>query len=161
MLSIRYDHGVGNGDDLHALTTRAELVEYLNVYHKRLLAFRVIAQSVDTDDKEVPVLPFYLKSRLGGRDDLRGFLNNRFVDYDMTMAAVEYRWPIWTMVDAFVFAEAGRVYSSLRDDFTLRNWHESYGTGLRVWREDSIILSLQVAFSDEERRIYLELGGEW
>ncbi len=160
-ISIHYNRGVGRSDDISYLVSRAEISHYLNIYHKRLLAIKVVAQSVDADADETPVLPFYLKSNLGGRDDLRGFLNNRLVDYDMTMAVVEYRWPIWSMIDAFIFAEAGRVYSSLSEVFTLRNWHEGYGTGLRVWREDNVLLSIQVAFSDEERRIYLELGGEW
>ncbi len=160
-LELRYNHGVGNADDIKTVVAEADISHYLNIYHKRLLAMRVIARSVNADDEKVPVLPFYLKSNLGGRDNLRGFLNNRFVDYDMTMATVEYRWPIWSMIDAFVFAEAGRTYSSLSDEFTLRNWHEGFGTGLRIWREDNVLVSFQVAFSDEERRIYLELGGEW
>lgn len=161
MLSIQYNRGVGRSDDISFVRSRAEISHYLNIYHKRLLAIKVVAQSVDADADKTPVLPFYLKSNLGGRDDLRGFLNNRLVDNDMTMAVVEYRWPIWSMIDAFIFAEAGRVYSSLSEEFTLRNWHEGYGTGLRVWREDNVLVSIQVAFSDEERRIYLELGGEW
>ncbi len=161
ILSIQYNRGVGRSDDISFVRSRAEISHYLNIYHKRLLAIKVVAQSVDADADKTPVLPFYLKSNLGGRDDLRGFLNNRLVDNDMTMAVVEYRWPIWSMIDAFIFAEAGRVYSSLSEEFTLRNWHEGYGTGLRVWREDNVLVSIQVAFSDEERRIYLELGGEW
>ncbi|MBK7093398.1 MAG: BamA/TamA family outer membrane protein [bacterium] len=161
ILSLQYCRGVGRSDDIDFVVSRAEISHYLNIYNKRLLAIKIAAQSVDADDKKTPVLPFYLKSNLGGRDDLRGFLNNRLVDNDMTMAVIEYRWPIWSMIDAFVFAEAGRVYSSISEEFTLKNWHEGYGTGLRVWRENSVILSLQVAFSDEERRIYLELGGEW
>lgn len=161
ILSLQYCRGVGRSDDITYVISRAEISHYLNIYNKRLLAIRVAAQSVDADDKETPILPFYLKSNLGGRDDLRGFLNNRLVDNDMTMATIEYRWPIWSMIDAFIFAEAGRVYSSLTEEFTLRNWHEGFGTGLRVWREESVLLSIQIAFSDEERRIYLELGGEW
>jgi hypothetical protein len=77
------------------------------------------------------------------------------------MATAEYRYPIWQMIDAFVFAEAGRVFSSLTEEFTLRDWSESFGTGLRVWREDEIVFSAQVAYSDESWRVYFELGGDW
>ncbi len=160
-LSVSYNHGLGNSDDVWYVVTRGEVSHYIDIYHKRLLAIKVIAQSVDTDVDRVSTLPFYSKSRLGGRTDLRGFLNNRLVDNDLTMATLEYRWPIWSMIDAFIFAEAGRVYSSLGEEFTLKNWHEGYGTGLRIWREENVLVSFQVAFSDEERRIYIELGGEW
>ncbi len=160
LFSLNYNHGLGSSDDLRYLASSFEISHYFNIYHKRILALRVIAETVDSDSDD-GILPFYLKSRLGGREDLRGFLSSRFIDNDRTMATAEYRYPIWSMIDAFVFAEAGRVFSSLTEEFTLRDWSESFGTGLRVWREDEIVFSAQVAYSDESWRVYFELGGDW
>ncbi len=160
LLSLEYNHGLGSSEDIRYVASGFEISHYFNIYHKRILALRVIAETVDSDSDD-GILPFYLKSRLGGRDDLRGFLSSRFIDNDRTMATAEYRYPIWSMIDAFVFAEAGRVFSSLTEEFTLRDWSESFGTGLRVWREDEIVFSAQVAYSDESWRVYFELGGDW
>lgn len=159
-LAIAYSHGVGYFDDIRFVTVSGDIAHYFNVYKKRILAIRLLAETVDADEDD-GVLPFYLKSRLGGRDDLRGFLSSRFVDNDRMLATLEYRYPIWDMIDAFIFAEAGRVFSSVTEEFTLRNWSESLGTGLRVWRSEEVVLSAQVAYSDESWRLYFELGSDW
>jgi outer membrane protein assembly factor BamA len=119
-----------------------------------------VAQSINASG-DTPVIPFQLRSALGGVELLRGYTTGRFIDYDLTAAAIEYRWPIWDVIDAFLFAEAGRVYDSLSDEFTFKNWHETFGTGLRVWNGDGVILLLQAAVGDEQTQFYFELGGEW
>jgi len=159
-LAMAYSHGVGHSDDIRFVTTSGDVTHYFNIYKKRIVAIRLLAETVDADEDD-GVLPFYFKSRLGGRDDLRGFLSSRFVDNDRTLATLEYRYPIWEMIDAFIFAEAGRVFSSLTEEFTLRNWSESFGTGLRVWRSEEVVLSGQIAYSDESWRVYFELGSDW
>lgn len=160
IVSVAYSHGIGKSDELAFITTRAEVVHYLNIYRKRALAARVVVQSIDVEG-DVSVVPFQLRSGLGGVDILRGYTSNRFLDNDLTAAAIEYRWPVWNVIDAFVFAEAGRVYRTLTEEFTLKNWHESFGTGLRIWNRDGVIVLLQAAVGDEETQFYLELGGEW
>ncbi len=152
--------GIGKDEDVRFTRASLELTQYLNLYHKRVLALKLLAESVDAD-KELATIPFYLKSRLGGRDDLRGFVSSRYVDYDRVQAVLEYRYPIWDVIDAFIFAEAGRVFAAIGDEFTLRNWHEGYGTGLRLWNESGVALSVQVARSDEGWRVYFEMGGDW
>ncbi len=159
-VSVTYSKGIGDSDDLSYITTRAEAAHYFNLYHKRIIALRLIAQSIDVKG-DVPVIPFQFRSGLGDANLLRGYTTNRFIDNDLTAAAIEYRWPIWDLLDAFIFAEAGRVYGSITKEFTLKNWHESIGTGLRLWNRDGVILLLQGAFGEDDTQFYLELGGEW
>jgi outer membrane protein assembly factor BamA len=152
--------GTGQSDDLDFFVTRIDLGGYLNLFKKRIIALRILAQSIDQTDDAVTV-PLYLLSTLGGGDDLRGYRSFRFVGRDMAMMTLEYRYPLWRIIDAFFFLDEGHVFDDVVDDFDFKSWHTDYGFGLRVWNKDGVILLTQIAFSDETTRFYLELGAEW
>ena len=152
-IDVAYKVGTGRGDDIEYWGIRIEAAQYIDVYMKRVLAFRGL---VDWRDRASgsPELPLYQLADLGGLHGLRGFSTNRFNDHAMALGAVEYRWPVWDVVDAFLFVESGRVFDDLSEDFEFKHWEMSYGGGLRIWRQDGLQAYLQVAGSNEGTRLY-------
>jgi outer membrane protein assembly factor BamA len=156
-VGISYNKGGGRSGDLEYIVSWLDLRHYLNVFKKRLLVLRVMAEAVDPMG-DAPDVPFYLRRYLGGEEDLRGYRTRRFVDNDVALASIEYRWPVWLRLDAFLFLDEARVFRSVTHDFSLNNWRYSAGGGLRVWNNDGVILSTTIAFGDEGMRFYLQLG---
>jgi outer membrane protein assembly factor BamA len=159
-LRFAYNQGTGRSDRLRFYHASADLRYYLNLFRKRILAFRLLLESRETASGSPP-LPFYLLSSLGGRQTLRGYDNNRLMDNDAALFTVEYRYPIWNIIDAFIFYEEGRVFPKLRRDFTFAGWRYSAGGGLRVWRRSGVVFHTQIAFSAETTRFYFELGTDF
>jgi outer membrane protein assembly factor BamA len=159
-LTVTYHRGVGRSDDLEFVVTELEVQHFLNVFRNRILAARLLVREIDRPS-DAPSLPFYLRSGLGGEDDLRGFSRARFVDNDLALLTVEWRYPVWRVVDGFIFLDEARVFSSLRDDFSFHDWHSSAGFGLRVWSDRALHAKALLAFGEEEPRLYLDLGAEF
>lgn len=159
-LGLYYHRGTGNAEGLEFTTAKAEIRHYLHIYRNRIVALRALAMSTDVP-ADAPPLPFYLLSSLGGAADLRGFRSQRFRDYDLAFASAEYRYPIWLRIDAFLAVDAGRTFSSLTDEFTLKEWQHSWGGGIRFWRGDRVLCLVQAARSREGTRFYLDLAGEF
>jgi outer membrane protein assembly factor BamA len=153
--SLEYNHGLERTEDLEYLRVRFDSQHFLELYNKRLLALRVMAEITDrlSDSRR---LPFYLRPALGGLDNLRGYRSRRFVDHAATLISLEYRYPIWQVVDAFIFFEEGRVFNAISEDFTFKDWHYSTGAGIRVWEDDGLIFAALFAVSDEGVRFYLQ-----
>jgi len=105
-----------------------------------------------------PALPFYLKSSLGGVDNLRGYRNGRFLDNDLAMASVEYRYPILEIIDGFVFLDEARVFNNLSDSFKWHDWKYSYGAGVKIFDDKDMMVRTFVAKSKEDSRFYLEFS---
>lgn len=156
-IGVTFNQGVGRSSDLRYTITRLNLRHYLNIFKKRILVLRMLVESIDPVG-HTPNVPFYLRTFLGGEDDLRGYRRRRFVDNDLALVSVEYRYPVWIKLDAFLFLDEARVFESITKDFDLADWRYSAGGGLRVRNDESLILSMQVAFSDEGTRFYLQLS---
>jgi len=159
-LSLSYNRGTGRSDDLEFLKVRADLNHYLNLWRKRILAFRAYFEHLNNIADNSPT-PFYLRSSLGGFDNLRGYRRNRFLDNDVLVISLEYRYPIWQKFDALLFLDQGRTYEHISEEFTLKRWKSSYGGGLRVWGTEGVVLKTLFALSEEDTRFYFELGGTW
>lgn len=159
-LEASYNHGVGRSSDLKFLRLRGEIDRFFNIWKKRIIALRITAERHDNVANERST-PFYLLSSLGGNENLRGYRENRFVDNDFVTATIEYRWPIWKVIDAYLFLDEGRTFGNVPDEFTLDGWRYSYGGGLRVWNNDGVTLVVGLGRSEEETRFYLDLGASW
>ena len=99
-------------------------------------------------------MPVYALADLGGLHGLRGYSTSRFNDDAKALASIEYRWPLWDRIDAFLFIEGGRVFHDLSHDFEFRDWESSYGGGFRVWHQEGLQAYLQIAGSSEGGRVY-------
>ncbi|MDH3937570.1 MAG: BamA/TamA family outer membrane protein, partial [candidate division Zixibacteria bacterium] len=64
-IGVTYHHGVGRSDDLGYTVTRLNLRHYLNIFKKRILALRLLVESIDPVG-DSPNVPFYLRRYLGG-----------------------------------------------------------------------------------------------
>ncbi|MCP4705389.1 MAG: BamA/TamA family outer membrane protein, partial [candidate division Zixibacteria bacterium] len=157
---IRYD-GTGLSTDLDFDKYSIDYHQYINIWWKRLFALRIFLQRFDADFDDTPAAPVYLISNLGGSEILRGFNHGRFINNDLAFAAIEYRYPIFDMTDAYLFFEEGRVYEKMTDEAFFRGWKYSAGFGLRIWNSKNLVGLTQIAFSEESFRFYFELGAHW
>lgn len=121
----------------------AEAQQYIPYFNKtRVIAIRVAAAL--TFDKEDQTTPFYLLTKLGGNDDLRGFQRYRFYDAQGILVSVEHRWEATSALDMAVFVDAGKVASELRDtDFSDLDW--SAGIGFRFKLRDAYVMRIDFA----------------
>jgi outer membrane protein assembly factor BamA len=97
-------------------------------------------------------VPFYMMPTLGGRTTLRGYNDYRFRDRNAAAFAAEYRLPMFRMVDAALFAEAGNVAPTARGLWRERLNHD-YGVGLRVHSSTKIFARVDVAKGQEGMRV--------
>lgn len=156
-LGVAYHKGTSFSNDLEFYRARADLRYYLELFRKRTLEFRALVNLVDRPT-DTPELPFYLFSELGGLDDLRAYRTGRLRDNDAALAAVDYRYPIWDVMDAFIFFEAGHVFNKIGEDFRLSGWRTSYGLGFQIWHPESVLFKTQIAIGAEGVRFYFDLG---
>ncbi|MBI4263924.1 MAG: BamA/TamA family outer membrane protein, partial [Acidobacteria bacterium] len=85
-----------------------DLRQYISLLReRRILALRAVASLSETDEGQE--IPFYFQRTLGGPDDLRGFRRYRFRDRNLVLLQAEYRWEVFTAMDAAVFYDAGKV----------------------------------------------------
>jgi len=157
IINISYNMSTRDNDQLEFWKLSVDVRQYLELFKKRTLAFRVLMQTTDITDNS-PALPFYLKSGLGGADNLRGYRDDRFLDNDAVLASVEYRYPLLEVIDAFVFLDEGRVFSNLSNDLKWHDWKYSYGGGIRIFNSESVIVRTFVAKSKEDTRFNLEFS---
>lgn len=105
-------------------------------------------------------LPFWALPSLGGRDTLRGYIQNRFTDKAAWHATGEYRfWVIprgFRVTDAIrvervglaLFYDIGTVGDSLGDLFS-STVHDSYGVSMRLSLERTALFRADLGFSAE------------
>lgn len=119
---------------------------------KRVIALRArtVLSYADHDN----VVPFYMQPTLGGTSDLRGYRRYRFHDDNSFVANAEYRWEVFTLMDAAVFADAGKVFH--RDgDFDLENLETDAGFGVRFKSREAVSFRIDTAFSQEGFGLWL------
>lgn len=143
--------------DLKYVSVAGEVWHYFEIYRKRIIALRATVRHLELDEGS-PEVPFYMRSRLGGEGSLRGYRTDRFVDNDMILLTAEYRYPIWDVVDAYVFLDQGRVFGDITEEFKWRGWDYSTGLGLRIWNNEGLLAKAEMAFSEEGFRAYLTIG---
>jgi hypothetical protein len=86
----------------------ADLRQYASILaERRVLAVRLF---VSTSDPAAGArVPFYFMPTLGGHDSLRGFRDYRFRGPHAILTQTEYRFEVWSALDAALFYDAGKV----------------------------------------------------
>lgn len=135
--------------DRYAFTrTDVDLQQYLSVLNeKRVLALRSLL-SVSDPDAGADV-PFYFLPTLGGNNTLRGFRDFRFRDRNLLLFQAEYRWEVFTAMDAALFYDAGQV-AERADQFTFARFKHDYGIGFRFGTNLGVFLRADLAFGGSE-----------
>lgn len=76
-------------------------------------------------------VPFWRQAVLDASSPLRGFVTGRFRDRASILFNVEYRYPVWRIIDGVLFYDTGRVLHQ-PSDMTLSNIKYSLGGGLHI-----------------------------
>ena len=134
-----------------------DLRQYASVLaERRVLAVRLFASTSD------PVagarVPFYLMPSLGGHDSLRGFRDYRFRGPHAILTQTEYRFEIWSGLDAALFYDAGKV-ALRRRDLNFKNLEHDYGFGFRFNTDNGTVLRIDAGFgSSDGKHLYIVFG---
>lgn len=132
------------GADFAATLVRLDLRHYQPLWHRHVLAMRLVASSGSGE------LPFQLMPALGGAMLFRGWFLGRLRDRVLLASELEYRVPLsmrWSVVG---FGSLGRVAPSL-GALSLRELRGAGGLGLRfaVRAESRANFRLDAAYGDE------------
>jgi hypothetical protein len=124
---------------------------------RRVIATRLfVATSNGVDGHAVP---FYFMPTLGGNDTLRGFRQYRFRAPHAVLLQGEYRWEIWSGLDAALFYDAGKV-ASRRSDLDLEALERDYGFGFRFNTNNGVVFRVDAAFgSSDGKHLHIVFGG--
>ena len=123
---------------------------------RRVLAMRLYAST--TDPASSARVPFYLMPYLGGHDSLRGFRDYRFRGPHAILTQTEYRFEIWSGLDAALFYDAGKV-ALRRSDLNFKDLEHDYGFGFRFNTDNGTILRIDAGFgSSDGKHLYIVFG---
>jgi hypothetical protein len=114
---------------------------------RRSLVGRVVLSTTDVEAGRR--VPFYLMPSLGGQNTLRGFHMHRFIGPHAILLQAEYRWDIWSALEAALFYDAGKVTWN-RSDLNLKDLEHDYGFGFRFNTSESVIFRVDAAFGSRD-----------
>jgi hypothetical protein len=134
-----------------------DLRQYASVLaERRVFAVRLYLSTSDTEPGAR--VPFYLMPTLGGHDSLRGFRDYRFRGPHAILANAEYRWEIWSGLDAALFYDAGKV-ALRRSDLDFKGLNKAYGFGFRFNTDNGTILRIDAGFGSQDgKHLYIVFG---
>jgi len=110
--------------------------------YNHVLGARVTTRFVEKLGKN-PV-PFTELATMGGLELMRGFLAGRFLGPSALEATLNYRYPIWSYLDAELFSSVGNVFEGHLRGFAVERLFLAWGLSLRtnLSRESSFGLSI-------------------
>jgi outer membrane translocation and assembly module TamA len=132
-----------------------QFVSFLS--ERRIFAARAFVSTSDT--KTGQTVPFYLMPTLGGNDSLRGFRPYRFRGPHALLLQGEYRFEVWSGLDAALFYDAGKVAMN-RSDLDFKHLESDYGFGFRFNTDNGTILRVDAAFGSRDgKHLWIIFGG--
>jgi hypothetical protein len=139
--------------------TDLDLRQYIGfLADRRVIALRAFVSTSEPADGGSGI-PFFLMPTLGGNDSLRGFRNYRFRGPHALLLQGEYRWELWSGLDAALFYDAGKV-ALRRADLDLKRLESNYGFGFRFNTAEGVILRVDAAFGSRDgKHLHIVFGG--
>jgi hypothetical protein len=132
-----------------------QFIPFLN--DRRVFGLRGFVSTSDV--KAGQIVPFYGMPTLGGNDTLRGFRMYRFRGPHAILLQAEYRWEIWSALDAALFYDAGKTVLD-RSDLNLDHLQSDYGIGFRFNTRNGVILRVDAGFGSRDgSHLYIVWGG--
>jgi hypothetical protein len=125
---------------------------------RRVIALRGwLSSSHGLDDSSG--VPFFMMPTLGGNDTLRGFRTYRFRGPHALLLQAEYRWELWSGLDAALFYDAGQV-AMRRSELKLSRFEKDYGFGFRFNTENGVVMRVDAAFGSRDgKHLHIVFGG--
>jgi hemolysin activation/secretion protein len=104
-------------------------------------------------------MPFYYMPTLGGNDSLRGYRAYRFRGPHALLIQGEYRFEIWSGLDAALFYDTGKVAMRF-SDLNLKHLESDYGFGFRFNTDNGIVLRVDTALGSRDgKHLWIVFGG--
>jgi outer membrane protein assembly factor BamA len=108
--------------------------------------------------------PFWEQSSLGERD-LRAFGMDRFIDFDRTVANIEFRVPVYSrrmfgvkpQLELAPFFDTGQVFHRITDS-PVSDLHVAYGMGFRFVVRPQVVAYVDVGFGYEGNAVFSGVG---
>lgn len=113
--------------------------------------------------KNIGSYKFYQANTIGNNDYLRGFRNERFSGKSAYFANTELRFPVSSFRN-YIFTGDFGVYgfydiAKVQNNFIeSRAWHQGYGPGAYLNLFNKLLVTAGYGFSNESKRISLDLG---
>jgi hypothetical protein len=139
--------------------TDVDLQQFIGFFaDRRVIALRgYLSSSSALDDSRG--VPFFMMPTLGGNDTLRGFRTYRFRGPHALLLQAEYRWEVWSGLDAALFYDAGQV-AMRRSDLKLGRLESDYGFGFRFNTANGVIMRVDAAFGSRDgKHLHIVFGG--
>jgi hypothetical protein len=156
---VDFSHYDDRTFNLHTFNrTDVDLRQFIGFFgDRRVLAARAFVSTSDISAGQI--MPFYFMPTLGGNDTLRGFRAQRFRGPHAILLQAEYRFEIWSALDAALFYDAGKV-ANRRSDLDFSNLESDYGFGFRFNTREAIILRVDAAFGSQDgKHLHIVFGG--
>jgi hypothetical protein len=154
----RFDDRRGFGYSFDRLDI--DLRQYVSfLSERRVLAARVAmsTSSVEADQQ----VPFYMMPTLGGNDSLRGFRDYRFRGPHALLMQGEYRFEVWSGLDAALFYDAGKV-AMRRSQLDFNHLESDYGFGFRFNTDRGVVFRVDAAFGSRDgKHLWMVFGGRF
>jgi hypothetical protein len=135
-----------------------DLRQFLSVLSERRVftARAYVSTSTASDGQTVP---FYLMPTLGGNETLRGYRAYRFRGPHALLLQGEYRFEVWSGLDAALFYDAGKV-ALRRADLDFKDLQSNYGFGFRFNTDQGTILRIDTALGSRDgAHVWVVFGG--
>jgi hypothetical protein len=151
-----------NGNAFNFYKGSLDVKRYIHLFYGRMLSLR-FATEITRPFKDGEI-PFYYLSSLGQRKTIRGYFRGRYQDRDFTLFSAEYRYPMikrrlkLPSVEAMLFVDLGKVSPDIFKESLFRNYHTSFGGGIRIFNQTNLNLQLILAKSSDGFRFYLVLN---
>jgi len=125
----------------------ATLGGYVDIWEARTLG--LILQVDFADPLGSTPVPFTDLVMLGGDDLMSGFVEGRLRGRSTVVLSLDYRWPIWFLLDGWIHAAVGNVFGAHLEDFELGKLRASFGFGVRPSSDEDHPFSLMIAAGTE------------
>jgi len=155
---FQYHYGLTNSSaEFVKLSTELDVYLSRKKNYRTVLALRV-GGAVNIGDYE-----YYHANYIGGEDNLRGYLKNRFGGDKCLYQNTELRFRLFNFsnfisngeVGLTGFYDIGRVWYKNESSST---WHDGYGVGLWISFFDSFVINVQQEFSKEDNLLSFGIG---
>lgn len=132
-----------------------QFVSFLS--ERRVIAARLFASTSEAGARQD--VPFYLMPTLGGHDSLRGFRDYRFRGPHALLLQGEYRFEVWSGLDAALFYDAGKV-AMRRSELNFSHLESNYGFGFRFNTDNGVIVRVDTALGSRDgKHLWIVFGG--
>lgn len=165
------DRPAGEFADFGWIETELDGRGYIPAGNKTSLAWRTLLDW--RRPKGGSQIPYYEQSCAGGRMNLRGFNNYRFIAGSLLLFSLELRRVVWEKsgwlgIDAHLFGDLGQPWGDSRQPagsinlanqrFSRDHWKSGLGGGVQFRLAKGLAFRTEIGFSHESSMVYFSFG---